>query len=123
MTVNQAISRIEFPIETWEKWNKEWTMWVCGKQKYLRGWSDIYDALEIKNRKKTLLDFHPDYTIDDWRDFVELNLIIGTSADIYKFKEKWDDSLRTLTDINCIRYTDQEVTISIEHVDYSRIKK
>ena len=132
MEIKEAIKQIKFPIKKWEIWNMNMHMWERGRRD-LYNLSDIYDVLEIKNRETTLIDCHLDYTINDWNKFiegnnsVELEMIIGTSADILKFKEEWNfykedwkfGDKRFLT----ISFEQYKRRITIYYIDYSRLEK
>ena len=89
MKIQEAIKYIEFPIIHSEVWGHKTKVWKS-ILKPLHNLNDMYDVLGIKNKEKTIIDFHPTFPLHmDSEDntLVQLDLIVGTEADLFTYRE------------------------------------
>ena len=83
--MNNMAQKVTFPITYWHLWarsNEHGTSSTEHRSTdVLWEWKDIYNILNVKNRHETVIDSHP--TLERPQ---AVDLIIGTSKDIYDFK-------------------------------------
>ena len=84
MNIKKVINQIKFPIR--QCYITDYKDMPCTEytRNRLKSWDDIYDALEVTDREKTIIDF--DLSEKQKSHIEVIYLIIGTSEDILLYK-------------------------------------
>ena len=83
MKIQEVINEIKFPITQCYVHNFKKTPSTEYTLDRLNSWDDIYDALEVTDKKETIIDFEPHHT---QRGHLLTYLMIGTPEDISSYK-------------------------------------
>ena len=134
MKVKNVLKKIKFPIDEFELWqlrdSKQWT----DRYTTLNDWDEIYKMLQIENKKEVMIDFHPiqslPYNGGRKGVIVDIDFVIGSEYDLYKYKEMCNEVLDTSADPYCdygmftaIGFVQKNRRVYLNYIDYKKAEE